>query len=222
MRSTLNIIAIIPAKATSKRVPGKNLKLLAGKPLLAHIIETSKRVKAIDRVIVSTESDEIGNVARAYGADVIERPLALTKDDTTTHEVLVHAIQELERQGEKPDYILLLYPTSPLLQKERIEEAIAIARDHASASVVSGYLDRGHYWIEKNGKWSRLYPEHPLNTQFQTPLFVENGALYLTRTDVAKRAITADVVDVLVMDRNESIDIDEPEDFERVRGRLEA
>src|SRR3989344_4964973 len=115
------VCVIVPAKARSTRIPGKNLKLLAGKPLLAYILETAKSAQGIDRLIVTTESEEIADVARGCGADVpFMRPATLTSDETTSQEVLKHAIGELKRGGYEPDYVMLLYPTSPLLKKERI------------------------------------------------------------------------------------------------------
>jgi CMP-N,N'-diacetyllegionaminic acid synthase len=217
MNKQKKICVIIPAKAVSKRIPGKNLKLLAGKPMLAYILETAKSAKGIDRVIVSTESEEVKKVAEQYGAEVpFVRPLKLTEDETTTQEVLVHAILELEKEGYKPDYVLLLYPTSPLLKRERIEEAVQIAFTRNSDSVISGHYDRGHYWEEAEGGWIRLFPKKPRNSQFQQPLFVENGAIYMTRTEILKRQVVADKTDILLMDKNENVDVDYPEDFKEV------
>lgn len=217
------ICIIIPAKATSKRVPGKNLKDLAGKPMLAHIVETALQVKGIDRVIVSTESEEVAEVAKKYGAEVpFRRPVELTKDDVTTREVLQYEVDQLlEKESYVPDYVLLLYPTSPLLKKERIQEAVDIAIKRDSDSVFSGSYDKGHYWLEVEGGWERLYPQKQVNSQYQVPLVVENGAIYLTKTHFLKRQYVADKADVVIMDPDENIDVDYPEDFEKVRKILE-
>lgn len=216
------ICAIIPAKGRSTRIPGKNLKLLAGKPLIAYILETAKGVKGIDRVIVSTDSEEVRDVARRYGAEVpFIRPKELTADEVTTREVLQHTIIWLQDNEEySPDYVLLLYPTSPLLKRDRIEEAVRIARERDSDSVISGSYDKGHYWVEVEGGWQRLYPQKQGNSQYQVPLVVENGAIYLTKTRFMRRQYVADKADVVIMDPNESIDVDYPEDFAKVEELL--
>lgn len=218
------VCAIIPAKGRSTRIPGKNLKLLAGKPMLAYILETAKTIPGIDRVIVSTDSEEVKQVAERYGADVpFIRPDDLTKDGVTTQEVLSHALSWLqEHESYEPDYVLLLYPTSPLLKRERIEEAIGIATRRDSDSVVSGHYDKGHYWIEVEGGWERLYPKKQVNSQWQVPLFVENGAIYLTKSRFIKRQYVADKTDIVLMDEHENIDVDYPEDFEAVERVLKG
>ena len=214
----MKVAAIIPIKSRSTRIPNKNIKQLAGKPLLAYILETVKKVKGIDRVVVSTDSKKIAKLAAKYGAEVpFIRPKELTGDDTPTLPVLQHALMELKKIDDyTPDYVLLVYTTSPLLKKERIEQALKIASERGSDSVVSGTLDRGHYWIEVDGGWKRLYPLKQVNSQYQIPLCKENGAIYLTRAEVIKRQYAADKADVLIMDENENIDVDYPEDFNKV------
>lgn len=216
------ILCIIPAKGKSTRIPGKNLKDLAGKPMLAYILETAKSVSGIDRVIVSTDSEKVKKVAEEYKADVpFIRPQALTEDHVTTREVLQHTLEWLEENEQYvPDYVMLLYPTSPLLKRERVEEAVQIAVSRDSDSVVSGELDKGHYWIEVEGGWVRLYPQKQVNSQYQIPLFVENGAIYLTKSKFMKRQYVADKTDVVIMEPGENIDIDYPEDFARVEEML--
>ena len=218
MRSAKKIIAIIPAKGTSTRIPGKNIKNLVGKPMMAYIIETAKQVKGIDRVIISTDSEEVAAIARQCGAEVpFIRPAALTADNVTTREVLAHAVDWLEEhENYVPDYVLLLYPTSPLLKKERVEEAIDLALRREPDSVFSGSYDKGHYWIEVEGGWERFYPIKQVNSQYQIPLVVENGAIYLTKTSFIRRQYVADKADVVIMAPDENIDVDYPEDWDKV------
>ena len=214
-KNNKKIVVIIPVKANSTRIPGKNSKLLVGKPMMAHIIESSLRVELVDRVIVSTESKELAEIARKYGAETpFLRPVSLCADHTTTLEVIQHALKELEgKEGYVADYALLVYATSPLLKSERMEQAIKIALERDSDSVVSGIYDKGHYWIEREGGWERLYPAKLLCSQFQDPLFRENGAIYLSKTSVLKKQLVADKADILIMDKDENIDVDYPEDF---------
>lgn len=216
------IAIIIPAKGVSKRIPGKNLKLMAGRPLLAYILETAlkakRTIKAVDRVIVSTESAKVAAVARRSGAEVpFIRPKQLTNDRATTLEVLQHALAELaDKENYVPDYVLLLYPTSPLLKLDRIRQAVELALTNDSDSVFSGFHDKGHYWEEVEGGWRRLYPLKLVNSQYQTPLFKENGAIYLTKTAVLKKQYVADKADVVIMEESESVDIDYPADWLKV------
>lgn len=211
------VLAIIPARGGSKGIPRKNIRPFAGKPLIAHIIETVRGVAELDRVIVSTEDEEIATVARAFGAEVpFMRPLELAGDVVPTLPVLVHVLQELERrEGYVPDYVLLVYPTSPLLSASRIREAIELAVGTQAESVVSGRWDRKHFWIEAEDGWRRLYPTELENRQWSKPLFMENGAIYLTRSDVLKKnKIVGERIQVLAMEEHETIDIDTIEDFE--------
>lgn len=219
------IIAIIPAKGISKRIPNKNIRNLAGKPMVAYIIETALRVKRkgyLDRVIVSTDSEKIARIAKRHGAEApFIRPKRLTLDAVPTLDVLRHALAELEKKEHYvPDYVLLLYPTSPLLRQERIREAIELAIKHDSDSVFTGSYDKGHYWIEDEGGYVRLYPKKQVNSQYQIPLVKENGAIYLTKTHILKKQYVADKADIVIMAEDENIDVDYPEDFKRVEAIL--
>lgn len=218
MKSHVKIVAVIPAKGTSKRIPGKNIKNLVGKPMIAYIIETAKQVKGVDRIIVSTDSEDVAAIAKQHGAEVpFIRPAELTGDAVTTRKVLAHTVDWLEEhENYAPDYVLLLYPTSPLLKKERVEEAVEMALRRRPDSVISGCYDKGHYWIEVEGGWERFYPIKQVNSQYQIPLFVENGAIYLTKTSFIRRQYVADKADVVVMEPDENIDVDYPEDWDKV------
>ncbi len=216
------IIAIIPARGGSKGVPRKNIKLLAGHPMISYIIASVKKVKGIDRVIVSTEDKEIAEVAKKCGAEVpFMRPMELATDEVATLPVLQHAVKELKRkEGYSPDYVLLVYPTSPLLKTERIQQAVDLALANDADSVVSGTYDKGHFWVEVEGGYERLYPRKLENRQMSKPLFKENGAIYLTRASILMRQVVADKLLPLIMDQNENIDIDYPEDFNRAEEML--
>ena len=218
MATKPSILCIIPAKGKSTRIPGKNLKDLCGKPMISYILETAKASKGIDRIIVSTDSEDVKKVAEQYGVEVpFLRPAELTADNVGTRDVLQHSLEWLEaKEGYVPDYVLLLYVTSPLLKRERVEEAIATAIARDSDSVISGAYDKGHYWIEVEGGWVRLYPQKQLNSQYQVPLFVENGAIYLSKSKFIKKQYVADKSDIVVMAEGENIDVDYPEDFAKV------
>lgn len=218
------VLAIIPAKGISKRLPGKNLKMLAGKPMFTHILDTVKGANGVNRVIVSTESEEIKKAALAHGAEVpFMRPVELTADDVITQQVLNHTLEWLKaNENYVPDYVLLVFPTSPLLKRERIEEAIRIAAERDSDSVISGTLDKAYHWIEGEKGWHRLYPLETVNSQWMKPVFTENGAIYLTKSKFIHKQYVADIADVLVMEEDENVDVNYPADFEKVEKILEA
>ena len=214
----MNIVAIIPAREGSKGIPGKNIKELCGKPLITYIIETALKVEELDRVIVSTEDKEIAEVAKKCGAEVpFMRPEGLARDETPTLPVLQHAVKYIEEnENYMPDIVVLLYATSPLLKAERVSEAIEMLKEGEFDSVLSVEEDKGHYWIEKDGKHARLYPKDPKNRQFEKPLLKENGAIYVYKRDVLMKEgkINSGKRGLLIMQKEESIDIDEPIDFE--------
>ena len=214
----MNTVAIIPARGGSKGIPRKNIKELCGKPLIAYIIETALRVRELDRVIVSTEDKEIAEVAKKCGAEVpFMRPEELARDETPTLPVLQHAVKYLEeKENYKPDIIVLLYATSPLLKHERVSEAIKLLKARGFDSVLSVVEDRGHYWIKRGEDYERLYPKVLKNRQFTEPLLKENGAIYLCKRDLLMKENTmvGGKIGFLKMQKEESIDIDEPLDFE--------
>ncbi len=216
------VLVIIPIKERSTRLPGKNLKDLCGKPMMAYPIEAAKGAKGVSRVIVTTESEKIKEIALKYGAEVpFLRPMELTEDAVTSQQVLVHALDELKKlEDYEPDYVLLLYPTSPLLSRERIEQAIALAIEKNADSVISGHYDKGHYWLPEGDAWKRLYPTKLVNSQYQRPLFVENGALYMTRASIVRTQIVANQAQVLLMKPDENVDVDYPEDFIKAESML--
>lgn len=212
------IVAIIPARGGSKGIPHKNIKLFAGKPLIAHIIETAKKVPELNRIIVSTEDEEIAEIAKVYGAEVpFIRPKELAKDETPTLPVVRHAVTYLEeKENYRPDIVILLYSTSPLLKPERVSEAIKMLKKGNFDSILSVEEDRGHYWIEKGVDYERLYPKILKNRQFTEPLFKENGAICVCTETILMNynTLLGKKIGFLIMQKEENIDIDGPLDFE--------
>lgn len=224
MQEEPNVCVVIPVKERSTRLPGKNLKDLCGKPMMAYPILAAKGARGVSRVVVTTESLKIKEIAEQYGAEVpFLRPVELTEDAVTSQQVLVHALDELKKlEGYEPDYVLLLYPTSPLLSRERIEQAIALAVEKNADSVIAGYYNKDNYWVEAEGGWKRLYPTELVNSQYQKPLFVENGAIYMTRSSILRKQLVADRAQVLLMEPDENVDVDYPADFAKAESVLKG
>lgn len=132
------VLAVISARAGSKGVPGKNLKPLGGKPLIAHMIEAATRSALLSRVVVSTEDSRIADTARAYGAEVpFVRPSELADDTTPLLAVTKHAMEELDRQGWRADAVVQLAPTCPFIPAAKIDEAVSKVLEPGSDAVVS-------------------------------------------------------------------------------------
>ena len=119
----MEILAIIPARGGSKGIARKNLKDVGGKPLVVHTIEASLNSKYITKTIVSTEDQEIAEVSKSFGAQVVSRPNELAQDETKTAPVMLDVVKKLEKEGYKPDYIVLLQPTCPLRDAKYIDDA---------------------------------------------------------------------------------------------------
>jgi CMP-N,N'-diacetyllegionaminic acid synthase len=226
----LKTIAIIPARGGSKSIPKKNIKILGNKPLIAYPIELAKSIKNIDRVIVSTDSEEIAVVAKQYGAEVpFIRPFDISQDNTPTLPVLQHAVKYLEEtENYKADLIVLLYPTSPFLRRERVEEGIQLLKTEKHHSVIGVVKDWGRYWVNEENKENVekhviLYPKKRVNRQYYKPLYKEDGAIYFSdyETIILQNKIVDDSnPGFVIVGEDERCDIDTPEDWKRAEERL--
>lgn len=133
------ILGLIPARGGSKGLPGKNILPLAGKPLIAWSIEAGLKSKLIDRVVVTTDDKKIAAIARKYGAEVpFLRPLELAKDNTSSVDTVLHALNWLEKNGDKHDYVILLEPTSPLRETKDVDRAIRMLVNNKVAESIMG------------------------------------------------------------------------------------
>lgn len=174
------ILAVIPARGGSKRLPGKNIAPFGGRPLLWWSVALAKRVKNV-HCVVSTDNDEIATVARDAGAHVLDRPKKLAGDDSPISQVLVHALQSALQEHKGFDGVMLLQPTNPLRPVTMVEDAIArfMGEPCDSLIAVSGRpLKTG---TVDNGRFVRSYA--PDTQSRVTPrVYYENGLLYLTKT----------------------------------------
>ncbi|KOY82378.1 acylneuraminate cytidylyltransferase family protein [Lysinibacillus sp. FSL H8-0500] len=212
-----NILAIIPARGGSKGLPRKNVKELAGKPLIAWTIEAAKQSKYISRVILSSEDPEIIEVAQQYSCDVpFIRPIELAQDDTSTIDVIIHAIE----QCKDFDYIVLLQPTSPLRTTEDIDDCIQkLIENKADFCVSVTETTKSPYWMYtmENDKMSPLLQQEQLITRRQElPIvYALNGAVYVAKTDalLAEKSFLTEHTIGYTMPQEKSFDIDTSIDF---------
>ncbi len=208
----MKVVAIIPARGGSKGIPRKNVKLLAGKPLISYPIAAALKAKNIDKVIVSTDDDEIAEAAKAAGAEIIRRPKILAGDSIPTLPVLIHAVKELEKRSYMPDIIVLLYATAPLVKAGYIDEGVDKIKKGCD-SVVSVCEDTRNYKLwSSDGK--PLFKKR-VNRQKMYKIYRENGAFYIMTYDtlMKKKAITGKKTELVFMKPEESVDIDTQLDF---------
>ncbi len=190
----MKILGLIPARGGSKGIPRKNLRELAGRPLIAHTIAVAKACGALNQIVVSTEDSEIARVAEESGARVpFIRPAELALDETPTLPVVLHAIDALR---EPFDAVCLLQPTQPFRESEDIEEAVkALENDPAATSVISVSEVPAEFhpnWVYRveGGGYLRLYSgatQPPPRRQDLAPAYYRNGSIYLTKTQTLQR-----------------------------------
>ena len=221
-----NILAIIPARGGSKRVPRKNLKLINEIPLVGHAINHAKDSKYINEIIVSTDDAEIAEVSQSFGARVIDRPEEYRHDNTIMEadNILCQVVQDLEAKGEKIDIIILLYPTAPLRPVKKIDEAIELIINQQYDSVLSLVPDQGYFWrLNKDSEDLKPYNYDPQNriprTMHDYKQFKENKAIYACTRDllINTRCRLGSRIGFVLMDPLESIDIDTHEELELCR-----
>ena len=164
-------LAVIPARGGSKRIPRKNIKLFGGKPMIAWSIAAALKSSCFDRVIVSTDDEEIAEVARLQGAEVpFVRPAALSDDHTATIPVIRHAIEYLSDKGQTPSHVCCIYATAPFLHPADIRRGFAIiestACDYAFSTTSYAFPIQRAIRINKQGKVCMFFPEYA-NTRSQ-------------------------------------------------------
>ncbi len=228
----MNVLGIVPARAGSKGLPNKNLNKLAGKPLIAYVAEAAADSGAIDRLILSTDSEAIAELGREFDIEVpFMRPAELATDEATMLSVIQHAVAAMEGAGWTPDIIVLLQATSPLRRASRIAEAVGLLKEGACDSVTSvvkipelfapdkamqvtdGYLK---FWASDGGEITRRQQVRDAYAREGTiyaclrDVLVEQGTLY------GERCIP------LIVDADEALSIDTIEDWRKAEEILSS
>jgi len=212
----MHVVGLIPARGGSKGIPRKNLAPAAGKPLLAWTVEAALESRRITRTVVSTDSEEIAEVARSFGAEVLERPAELAADDTPMLDVILHALGEIGRC----DALVLLQPTSPLRRAEHIDNAVDLLLQSGADSVVS-VVEVPHAFRPTSlmqladGRLAPLDPDAPLLRQRKVPLYARNGpAVLALRPEGLAHGLYAGDCRAYVMNARDSLDVDGPFELE--------
>jgi YrbI family 3-deoxy-D-manno-octulosonate 8-phosphate phosphatase len=226
----MQILALIPARGGSKSIPYKNIRPLAGYPLVAYSIAAAKQSSLVTRTIVSTDDDEIACIAQSYGAEApFLRPSEFAQDDTTDMPVFTHALRWLkEKEGYQPDVLVQLRPTSPIRPPDCVDQAVQILLDHPEADSVRGVIPSSQnpykMWrVDEQGHMTPLLTLTGVPEPFNSPrqalpqTYWQTGHIDAIRlqTILGKSSLSGDVIYPLYIDPRYAIDIDTLRDWQR-------
>lgn len=204
----MKILAVIPARAGSKGIPNKNVRIVCDKPLIAYSIENAIKSKMISDIIITSDSSEIELIAKYYNVKFLRREGKLCKDDVTLDAVIYNAVKD-----NKADYIVTMQPTSPTLKTETLDKAIKYAIENDLDTLISVCNKPSLAWKEIDGNVVPEYSQR-LNRQYLPKRYVENGAFLISKiSSVTEKTRIGKKVGVYEISDNESIDIDNFEDL---------
>lgn len=208
------VVAVVPARGGSDRVPYLNIKRLGDRPLLAHTLDAARTASLLDRVVVSTDDPAVAEVARAHGAEVpFLRPPELARDIDSLKPVIAHAVLELERAGERCDVVVVLQATCPFREGKAIDDCVLRLLAGAFDTVVSVTEDRTLSWHAQDGLLLPLHARAGRRDQ-QDPVYKENGAVVAMRRAVLSAdARFGERVSFLVLDKRAGFTVHDLEDF---------
>ena len=221
------VLAVIPARGGSKGIPGKNIKMIAGKPLIAYTILAARGSKYIDDVIVSTDSSEIAVVSGTFGAEVpFMRPESISGDRSKSIEAEVHAVEWLKERGREYDAVVYLQPTSPLRRSEEIDGAVEEFYSHGELGLASVCrVSENPVLTRRMDDSGVLHPLLPISSTVRRQDMPEfwhiDGAIYVNRTsDLNLDTSLNDNPIGFVMPEMRSVDIDNLDDFYRAESAI--
>ncbi|MBL8172211.1 MAG: acylneuraminate cytidylyltransferase family protein [Acidobacteria bacterium] len=229
----MRVLGLIPARGGSKGVPGKNIKLLAGKPLLAYTAAAALAAQHLSRVVLSTDDEQIAAVGRACGIEVpFLRPAELAQDHSPTLPVVQHALRTLEAAGEQFDAVCLLQPTNPLRRAVDIDACITLFEREQADSVVTVLPVPAEYnphWVYFRAADGSLRLSTGESTpiprrQALPPAFHREGSVYVTRRDVIleENSLYGQRVLGVELDPTRSVNIDTPDDWAHAEALLQT
>lgn len=215
-------IAVIPARGGSKRIPRKNIKDFYGKPLMAYSIEAALKSKLFDKVIVTTDDEEIASIAKAYGAEVpFLRPKELSDDFTGTVDVAKHALEWLRENGEIYEFACTIYATAPLLQSKYLVEGYSALKNSTAINAFSAtsmpFPIQRTFKVNDGGRCEMFTPEHCMTrSQDLEEAYQDAGQFYWTKVDQVSDEIMFGKDSIpIILPRYLVQDIDTPEDWKR-------
>jgi CMP-N,N'-diacetyllegionaminic acid synthase len=219
------ILGVIPARGGSKGVPRKNIRPLAGKPLIHYTLESARKSRLLNRVVVSTDDEEIAELTNNMGSEVLMRPDTLARDDTPMVPVIQHVLSSLAEDGYRPEIIVVLQPTAPLRRAEHIDGCLDLMSKSSANSVVSVSPIPAHF----HPNWQFIVSEHgELQTfsgqrldeiqarrQELSITYTRNGAMYAVRRSAFNEceSLLAPPCIAYIMAFEDSVNVDSEEDF---------
>jgi CMP-N-acetylneuraminic acid synthetase len=218
------IHAVIPARAGSKRVPGKNVRPVRGRPLVWYSIRAAQQCPTIGKIVVSSDDETILAIAREAGVEAHRRPAALASDIAPTFAVLKALYADWIERGDAPDLLVLLQPTSPLRRAGMIDDALArMTADPRATSLVSVYESRLFTGRIEADYWIGDYPEET-RSQDIPPKYVPSGSLFVYRCaeTIARNDAYGAHTLPLIEDAAYVVNIDHESDFHRLTAVLDA
>lgn len=214
----MRFVALIPLRGGSKSIPKKNIKSLAGKPLFAWVLQAAVESKYISEVYISTDCVEIADVSRQLGlaVNLISRPSEFATDEASTESVMLHFMSQVDF-----DALVTIQATSPLVTATDLDRAIVQFQGQQLDSMLSAVRTKRFFWND-NATPINYDPLHRPRRQDFPGTFMENGAFYITRRDVLNKhhCRLGDNIGIFEMDELTALEIDEPEDWERVERLL--
>jgi len=217
----VNVLTIIPARSGSKRVPGKNTKILDGKPLIAHTILAALDSQSSNEIMVSTDSENIAQIARSYGASVPWlRPDNLAEDSSDVIHAVIDLIERYKSINREFDSIILLQPTSPFRKSDTIRKALELHQSSGQSVVSVSPSSLKHTWyktLDTNGNMlkPKIFNEEYL-VQNSPELYILNGSIYIATVEqiLANQSFYSEPTKAFIIDSpRECIDIDTPYDW---------
>ncbi len=211
-----SVYAIILARGGSKGIPGKNIKSFCGKPLVSWTIQQAIDSQEIDKVFLSSDSDQILDIGREFGANIIERPDEFATDEASSESAVLHALSTFKNE---PDIIVMLEPTAPLRDKNDLSNAIKQFKDKGWDSAFSGSLLECFLIWERNddGKLKSInydYTSKVIRRQDRKDNFHENGAIYLFKPSVLRSNNRfGENIGIYLMKHWQQFEIDTPEEW---------
>ncbi|TDN89125.1 N-acylneuraminate cytidylyltransferase [Salegentibacter sp. 24] len=221
----MKILGLIPARGGSKGIPGKNIKLLGGKPLLQYTFEAAKNSKLLNKVILSSDNEEIIQIAKQLELEVpFKRPAHLSEDSSSSLEVVKHAVNHYLSRGIQFDAVCLLQPTTPFRKPGLIDECILKFQDNNFDSLVTVREvpeDYNPHWVfeERNGSLEIATGEQEIITRRQDlpKAYHRDGAIYITKTEVVlnENSLYGEKIGFVNTSNSPYVNIDVPEDWRK-------